>query len=55
LTYTDYYTAHPQFWLSICTTCILALQAGFDCVIFSWREKTLEDVWATDLPHLGFS
>jgi G protein-coupled glucose receptor regulating Gpa2 C-term len=39
LTYTDYYTAHPQFWLSICTTCILALQAGFDCVIFSWREK----------------
>jgi G protein-coupled receptor GPR1 len=39
LNYTDYYTAHPQFWLNVCTTCILALQAGVDCVIFSWRER----------------
>jgi G protein-coupled receptor GPR1 len=39
LNYTDYYTAHPPFWLSICITCILALQAGIDCVIFSWRER----------------
>jgi G protein-coupled receptor GPR1 len=39
LNYTDYYTAHPQFWLNICTVCILGLQAGIDCAIFSWREK----------------
>lgn len=39
LNYTDYYTAHPQFWLNICTTCILALQAGIDCAVFSWRER----------------
>ena len=39
LSYTDYYTAHPPFWLNICTTCILALQAGVDCAIFSWRER----------------
>jgi G protein-coupled receptor GPR1 len=39
LNYTDYYVAHPQFWLSVCTTCLLALQAGVDCVVFSWRER----------------
>jgi G protein-coupled receptor GPR1 len=39
LNYTNYYTAHPQFWLNICITCILALQAGVDCAIFSWRER----------------
>jgi G protein-coupled receptor GPR1 len=39
LNYTNYYTAHPQFGLSICITFILALQAGVDCAIFSWRER----------------
>ncbi|KAF7512960.1 hypothetical protein GJ744_011226 [Endocarpon pusillum] len=39
LNYTNYYTEHPTFWLNVCTTCILALQAGIDCAIFSWRER----------------
>ncbi len=54
LNYTDYYTAHPQFWLNICTTCILSLQVGVDCAIFAWRERPwmrmeghpLMSVWA---------
>jgi len=39
LNYTNYYAAHPQFGLNICITFILALQAGVDCAIFSWRER----------------
>jgi G protein-coupled receptor GPR1 len=39
LNYTDYYTAHPQFGLNIVVTFILALQAGVDCAVFSWRER----------------
>lgn len=39
MNYTNYYTAHPPFWLNVCITCILALQAGIDCAIFSWRER----------------
>jgi G protein-coupled receptor GPR1 len=39
LNYTNYYAANPQFGLSICITFILALQAGVDCAIFSWRER----------------
>ena len=39
LQYSDYYAAHPPFWLTIIVTCSLALQAFADCVVFSWREK----------------
>lgn len=39
LQYSDYYVAHPPFWLTIVVTCSLALQAFADCVVFSWREK----------------
>lgn len=39
LNYTDHYTAYPIFWLHLCVTAILALQAGVDCAIFSWRER----------------
>ncbi len=39
LQYSDYYAAHPPFWLTIVVTCSLALQAFADCVVFSWREK----------------
>jgi G protein-coupled receptor GPR1 len=39
LNYTNYYVTHPQFGLNICITFILALQAGVDCAIFSWRER----------------
>ena len=39
LTYSDYYATHPPFWLSILSTCCLALQAGVEAVVFSWRER----------------
>lgn len=39
LLYSDYYTAHPPFWLSVITTASLSLQAGVDCAVFSWRER----------------
>ena len=39
LLYSDYYAAHPPFWLNIVTTASLSLQAGVDCAVFSWRER----------------
>ena len=39
LLYSDYYAAHPPFWLSVITTASLSLQAGIDCLVFSWRER----------------
>ena len=39
LLYSDYYAAHPPFWLSVVTTASLSLQAGVDCAVFSWRER----------------
>jgi G protein-coupled receptor GPR1 len=39
LLYSDYYAAHPPFWLSIVTVASLSLQAGVDCIVFSWRER----------------
>lgn len=37
--YDDYYVQHPIYWLTIISTCTFSLQAGADCVVFSWREK----------------
>jgi G protein-coupled receptor GPR1 len=39
LQYSNYFAAHPPFWLNVVATCSLALQAGADCAVFSWREK----------------
>lgn len=39
LLYDDYYVRHPIFWLTVLQTCTLSLQAGVDCIVFSWREK----------------
>jgi G protein-coupled receptor GPR1 len=39
LQYSDYFAGHPPFWLTVAATCSLALQAGADCAVFSWREK----------------
>jgi len=39
LQYSDYFVVHPIFWLNVVATCSLALQAGADCAVFSWREK----------------
>lgn len=39
LTYTDKFTEHPVFGLNVGATFVLALQAGVDCAIFSWRER----------------
>lgn len=39
LLYDDYYVQHPIYWLTIVSTCMFSLQAGADCVVFSWREK----------------
>lgn len=39
LLYNDYYVRNPIYWLSILTTCCFSLQAGVDCIVFSWREK----------------
>jgi G protein-coupled receptor GPR1 len=39
LQYSNYFAMHPPFWLTVVATCSLALQAGADCAIFSWREK----------------
>jgi hypothetical protein len=39
LQYSDYFVVHPLFWLNVVATCSLALQAGADCAVFSWREK----------------
>ena len=39
LLYNDYYVQNPVYWLTVVQTCMLSLQAGVDCVIFSWREK----------------
>jgi G protein-coupled receptor GPR1 len=39
LQYSDYFAGHPPFWLTVVATCSLALQAGADCAVFSWREK----------------
>lgn len=39
LLYSDYYAAHPPFWLSVVTVASLSLQAGVDCLVFSWRER----------------
>lgn len=37
--YDDYYVQHPVFWLTVVQTCSVSLQAGVDCIVFSWREK----------------
>lgn len=37
--FNSYYVQHPIFWLSIVQTIMLALQAGMDCIVFSWTEK----------------
>jgi G protein-coupled receptor GPR1 len=39
LLYSNYYAAHPPFWLSVVSTASLSLQAGVDCAVFSWRER----------------
>lgn len=39
LQYSDYYVKNPIFGLTIVATCMLSLQAGVDCIVFSWREK----------------
>lgn len=39
LQYNDHYVRNPPFWLAIVSTCSLALQAGVNGVVFSWREK----------------
>ncbi|KAK5939222.1 G protein-coupled receptor gpr1 [Knufia obscura] len=39
LLYNDYYVTHPVYWLTIVSTCMFSLQAGVDCIVFSWREK----------------
>jgi G protein-coupled receptor GPR1 len=39
LQYSNYFAMHPPFWLNVVATCSLALQAGADCAVFSWREK----------------
>lgn len=39
LLYSDYYAAHPPFWLSVITIASLSLQAGVDCLVFSWSER----------------
>jgi G protein-coupled receptor GPR1 len=39
LQYRNYFAVHPPFWLNVVATCSLALQAGADCAVFSWREK----------------
>jgi len=39
MVYSDYYSAHPVFGLSVVSTACLGLQAGVDCALFSWREK----------------
>ncbi|KAK5085934.1 G protein-coupled receptor gpr1 [Lithohypha guttulata] len=39
LLYNDYYVQNPIYWLTVAQTCSVSLQAGVDCVIFSWREK----------------
>ena len=39
MSYSNHYTLHPVFGLNLCSTIILALQAGVDALIFSWREK----------------
>lgn len=37
--YNDHLASHPIFWLQVMTTICLPLQAGIDCLIFSWKEK----------------
>jgi G protein-coupled receptor GPR1 len=39
LQYSDYFAAHPPFWLTLVATCSLTLQAGADCAVFCLREK----------------
>lgn len=39
LLYNDYYVRNPIYWLTVLSTCCFSLQAGVDCVVFSWREK----------------
>lgn len=39
LLYDDHYVRHPIYWLTVVSTCMVSLQAGVDCVVFSWREK----------------
>jgi G protein-coupled receptor GPR1 len=39
LQYNDYYVRNPPFWLGVVSTCSVALQAGVNGVVFSWREK----------------
>jgi G protein-coupled receptor GPR1 len=39
LQFSNYFAVHPLFWLNVVATCSLALQAGADCAVFSWREK----------------
>jgi G protein-coupled receptor GPR1 len=54
LNYDDYYVNHPIFWLSVVNTCSLALQAGVDSVVFSWREKPwrqIDDNSRWSIPH----
>ncbi|ETN42168.1 uncharacterized protein HMPREF1541_04109 [Cyphellophora europaea CBS 101466] len=37
--YDDHYILHPPFWLTIVSTCSVALQAAVNAIVFSWREK----------------
>lgn len=39
LQYNDHYVRNPPFWLAVVSTCSLALQAGVNGIVFSWREK----------------
>ncbi|KAL9618606.1 MAG: hypothetical protein Q9160_006717 [Pyrenula sp. 1 TL-2023] len=37
--YSNWWTAHTPFSLTVASTACLALQAGIDSLVFSWREK----------------
>ena len=55
LQYSDYLAAHPPFWLAILVIASLALQAGADCAVFTWREKPwrrVKDVAPLSAGHL---
>ncbi|KIW43991.1 uncharacterized protein PV06_05035 [Exophiala oligosperma] len=37
--YNEYYVKHPVYWINILSVIMLSLQAGADCILFSWTEK----------------
>ncbi|KAL6244174.1 G protein-coupled receptor gpr1 [Rhinocladiella similis] len=37
--YNAYYVRHPTYWINILSVIMLSLQAGADCILFSWTEK----------------